>query len=73
VKFEWDAAKAKKNLQKHGISFEEAITVFADWRSLTIPDPEHSEGEARFLILGASSIGRILVVSCRTRRIYPYH
>jgi hypothetical protein len=72
VKFEWDAAKAKKNLQKHGISFEEAITVFADWRSLTIPDPEHSE-EARFLILGASSIGRILVVSCRTRRIYPYH
>jgi uncharacterized DUF497 family protein len=63
VKFEWDAQKAMANLRKHGVSFDEAMTVFADDQSITIPDPDHSEGEERFLVVGSSSRGRILVVS----------
>ena len=63
MNFEWDESKARPNFQKHGISFEEAVTVFADWQSITIPDPDHSIGEARFLVLGTSVEGRILVVS----------
>jgi uncharacterized protein len=63
VKFEWDAQKAMANLRKHGVSFDEAMTVFADDESITIPDPDHSEGEERFLVVGSSSRGRILVVS----------
>jgi Uncharacterized protein conserved in bacteria len=63
VKFEWDPRKAATNLRKHGVSFDEAMTVFADWESITIPDPDHSEGEDRFLIVGSSSRGRVLVVS----------
>jgi uncharacterized DUF497 family protein len=55
VKFEWDPRKAAANLRKHGVSFDEAMTVFADWESVTIPDPDHSEGEERFLIVGSSS------------------
>jgi uncharacterized DUF497 family protein len=51
------------NLRKHGVSFDEAMTVFADEESITIPDPDHSEGEERFLVVGSSSRGRILVVS----------
>jgi len=50
--FEWDANKAKSNLAKHGVSFEEAATVFGDPLSMTIPDPAHSQTEARFIILG---------------------
>jgi hypothetical protein len=45
VKFEWDPNNAKSNLRKHGVSFDEAVTVFTDWESITIPDPDHSEGE----------------------------
>ena len=63
MKFEWDAQKAMANLRKHGVSFDEAMTVFADDQSITIPDPDHSEGEERFLVVGSSSRGRILVVS----------
>jgi uncharacterized protein len=63
VTFEWDESKARRNLQKHGVSFEEAVTVFADWRSTTIADPDHSVGELRFLILGTSAEGQVLVVS----------
>ena len=59
--FEWDAAKAAANLEKHGITFEEATTVFADELSLTYPDPDSPE-EARFLIFGLSSANRFLVV-----------
>ena len=51
------------NLRKHGVSFDEAMTVFADEESITIPDPDHSEGEERFLVVASSSRGRILVVS----------
>jgi hypothetical protein len=60
--FEWDARKAARNLLKHGVSFEEATTAFADPFSLTIRDPDHAEEEERFIQLGRSSRDRILVV-----------
>jgi hypothetical protein len=60
--FEWDANKARTNLAKHGISFEEASTVFGDPHSLTIPDPAHSAVENRFVIIGASHRGKLIVV-----------
>jgi uncharacterized DUF497 family protein len=60
--FEWDANKAASNLAKHGVSFQEATTVFGDPLSLTIPDPAHSLAEARFIVLGRSHLGRLLVV-----------
>jgi len=63
MKFEWDPRKASRNLRKHGVSFDEAMTVFADWQSITISDPDHSEEEERFIIVGVSSRGRIRVVS----------
>jgi uncharacterized DUF497 family protein len=59
---EWDPAKARRNINKHGISFNEAVTVFSDTLSLTISDPLHSENEARFIIIGESIRKRILVV-----------
>jgi uncharacterized DUF497 family protein len=67
VKFEWDPKKAAENLRKHGISFDEAATAFADWHSITVPDPEHSEGEWRYYLLGMSDRGNLLVV-CHTDR-----
>ena len=63
MRFEWDAAKAAGNLRKHGISFDEASTVFADNLSATARDPDHSHGELRMLTFGMSSAGRVLVVS----------
>jgi uncharacterized DUF497 family protein len=60
--FEWDANKARANLAKHAVSFQEATTVFGDPASVTIPDPAHSQAENRFIILGRSHSGRILVV-----------
>jgi uncharacterized DUF497 family protein len=63
VKFEWDPRKGSGNARKHRVTFDEAMTVFADWNSVTIPDPEHSDDEERFIILGLSSRGRVLVVS----------
>jgi uncharacterized DUF497 family protein len=60
--FEWDVHKAGSNLAKHGVSFEEATTVFGDPVSITIPDPAHSQTEERFIILGRSHQGRLLVV-----------
>ena len=62
LEFEWDNAKAKRNIKKHGVSFEEAMTVFADPLSLTIHDPEHSGEEDRYVILGESKRQRLLVV-----------
>lgn len=62
LSFEWDDGKAKTNARKHGVSFEEAATVFADPLSLTIPDPAHSEAEKRHVILGESFTGKLLVV-----------
>jgi uncharacterized DUF497 family protein len=67
--FEWDSNKSKANLAKHGISFEEAQTVFYDEYARLSPDPSHSESEDRFLILGFSSKARLLTVChcCRTK------
>ena len=63
MRFEWDQTKATTNLAKHGVSFEEAATVFGDPLSDTFDDPDHSADEQRFLIVGASDRGRILVVA----------
>jgi uncharacterized protein len=60
--FEWDDEKAKKNIKKHGVSFEEAATIFNDPRIATISDPDHSENEERFVSLGMSFIQRLLSV-----------
>jgi uncharacterized DUF497 family protein len=62
LEFEWDEDKAKVNLKKHRVSFEEASTVFGDPLALTIPDPQHSEEEERFVTLGESHRRRLLVV-----------
>lgn len=61
--FEWDGKKAKGNLRKHGVSFEEASTAFRDPLSATARDPDHSIGEDRFVTFGISFRGRLLVVS----------
>ena len=60
--FEWDEHKAKINLRKHGVSFEEAQTVFTDPLSITLSDPDHSEDEERFIDVGMSNNRRVLVV-----------
>jgi uncharacterized DUF497 family protein len=62
LSFEWDEIKAGANLTKHGVSFEEAATVFGDPLSLTIPDPAHSQVENRFIIVGQSHRRKLLVV-----------
>lgn len=63
MQFEWDPAKAAENLAQHGVSFEEAATVFRDPLSATGLDPDHSVGEERFIIFGVSSEGRLLIVA----------
>ena len=60
--FEWDKRKAATNLKKHGVSFAEAASTFGDTLSLTIPDPDHSDEEDRFVLLGVSQRGRMLAV-----------
>ena len=62
VLFEWDPEKAKRNLKKHGVAFDEAVTVFYDPLSATFDDPDHSEGEQRLITVGFSSQPRLLVV-----------
>ena len=62
IKFEWDSEKDRINQDKHGISLEEAKTVFYDLEALVIDDPEHSEEEDRFIILGLSKAANLLVV-----------
>jgi uncharacterized DUF497 family protein len=61
--FEWDESKANENLKKHGVSFDEAKTVFNDPFSVTIEDPDHSIDENRYVDIGLSSEGRLIVVS----------
>ena len=63
MRFEWDENKATGNLLKHGVSFEEATTVFGDPLSDTFDDPDHSSQERRFIIIGASERGKMLVVT----------
>jgi len=60
--FEWDPEKARTNVQKHDVTFDEASTAFQDGLSVTIPDPLHSEDEQRFILLGYSHRNRLLVV-----------
>lgn len=62
LNFEWDEGKAKSNLKKHRVSFEEATTVFLDPFSMTIPDPGHSVEEQRYIDIGSSDKGQVLVV-----------
>ncbi|MBI2755373.1 MAG: BrnT family toxin [Chloroflexi bacterium] len=64
---EWDAGKARRNARKHGITFEEATTVFLDPFELTVFDPDHSSQEDRYLSVGVSSPGRLLVVGYTER------
>jgi uncharacterized DUF497 family protein len=59
--FEWDPAKDRINRRTHGVAFDEATTVFADPLSLDMPDPDHSVTEERFLVLGRSVSGRLLI------------
>ena len=68
MRFEWDAIKAASNLAKHGVSFEEAATVFRDPLSATSEDPDHSLGEERLISFGVSVSGRLLVVAHTDRR-----
>ncbi len=62
LSFEWDEEKANANLRKHGISFDEAATIFLDPFSITIPDADHSIDELRYVDIGSSKKGRVLVV-----------
>ena len=62
IKFSWDAQKARQNLKKHRVSFEEASTVFFDEKAIEFFDPDHSKDEDRFLMLGLSWRLRVLVV-----------
>lgn len=62
LRFEWDNRKAAANLRKHGVSFEEARSVFFDERARLIDDPDHSEEEDRFVLLGLSGALRLLLV-----------
>ncbi|MFL5453717.1 MAG: BrnT family toxin [Myxococcales bacterium] len=68
MRFEWDPNKAKRNRAKHGVSFEDAATAFGDPLSLTIFDPDHSEHEDRFILVGSTSGGRLVVVAHTERR-----
>lgn len=68
MRFQWDPQKAASNAKKHSVSFEEAITVFADPLAVTILDPDHSVSELRFLTIGQSRAYRLLVVSHTDRQ-----
>ena len=71
MEFEWDLGKATSNLRKHGISFHEAATVLGDPLGTTFPDPDHSVGERRYVTIGASEAGKLMVVAHvdRSRRV----
>ena len=62
MKFEWDPHKAEINFRKHGVSFDEAGSVFLDRLALSGQDPEHSVGESRYITFGMSSLNRLLLV-----------
>ena len=65
--FEWDPKKAETNARKHGVTFDEACTAFGDPLALLLPDPDHSFGEERYVVLGMSDQQRLLVVSFAER------
>ena len=62
MQFEWDDNKAKINIEKHGVSFDEASTVFDDEQGILFDDPDHSQDEDRFILLGISSLAKLLIV-----------
>jgi len=62
VRFEWDPDKAASNIRRHGVSFDEALTVFGDRLARTDPDPNHSDGEDRFTTIGLTRQGRVVIV-----------
>ena len=68
MEFEWDPAKAAGNLRKHKVSFQEAATVFGDFLGVTAADPDHSTGERRYITVGRSGRGRLLMVAHTERR-----
>jgi uncharacterized protein len=68
LEFAWDPAKAEANLKEHGVSFDEATTVFRDTLSITISDPDHSDSEDRFIDIGMSYRMQLLVVSYTERQ-----
>lgn len=68
VDFEWDENKAKINFAKHGVSFDEAKTIFDDPFYVDFYDPDHSEDEERYIIIGQSKHGRLLVVAYTERK-----
>jgi len=68
LRFEWDPEKAATNFAKHGVSFEEAATVFGDPLAITFADPDHSEGERRLLTFGVSSTQQLLLIVAHTER-----
>jgi len=68
LEFEWDWRKAALNLKEHGVSFDEATTVFRDTLSITIADPDHSDSEDRFVDIDMSHRGQLLVVSYTERK-----
>lgn len=63
MEFEWDEAKAARNLKKHKVAFDEAATTFGDPLAVTFPDPDHSLDEDRFITIGTSARSRVLIVS----------
>ena len=63
IEFEWDGRKAAANVKKHGVTFQEAASVFGDKLAVTFPDPDHSSREDRSITFGISQAGRLLVVS----------
>ena len=67
MRFEWDPKKAIRNVKKHAVSFDEAVTVFYDSLSATFDDPDHSIGEHRYIIIGFSSRDRLLVIGYTER------
>ena len=62
ISFEWDEKKNKANIRKHGVAFEEAMTVFFDENAILFDDPEHSDREERFLLLGMSTEANVMIV-----------
>jgi len=65
MKFDWNSKKAAANHRKHGVSFDEAATVFLDPHAVSGPDPDHSAEEERYITFGCSKLGRLLAV-CHT-------
>ena len=63
MEFEWDPRKNEANIRKHGVAFSEAATVFGDVLSITVPDPDHSQEEDRYIITGVSGQNRLMMVA----------